>query len=73
MNPAGVAAGLAGSTLDASGHDPNTISVMADWTNSEFSRIRLQYNREELSSGNTDNQFILQYTMSIGAHGAHAY
>ena len=73
MNPAGVAAGLAGSTLDASGHDPNTISVMADWTNSEFSRIRLQYNREELSSGKTDNQYILQYTMSIGAHGAHAY
>ena len=73
MNPAAVPAGLAGSTLDAGGHDPNTTSVMADWTNSEFSRIRLQYNREELSSGNTDNQFILQYTMSIGAHGAHAY
>ena len=39
-----VPTGLVGSTLDSSGHDPNTFSVMADWTNSEFSRIRLQYN-----------------------------
>ena len=73
MNPAGVAAGLAGSTLDASGHDPNTISVMADWTNSEFGRMRFQYNREELAQGGEDDQFLLQYVMSIGAHGAHAY
>ena len=66
-------AGLVGSALDPGGHDPYTISVMGDWTNSEFGRIRLQYNREELSSGAEDNQLILQYVMSIGAHGAHAY
>ena len=46
---------------------------MADWTNSEFGRIRLQYNREELSGGATDNQFLLQYVMSLGAHAAHTY
>jgi hypothetical protein len=66
-------AGLVGSALDPGGHDPHTISVMADWTNSEFGRIRLQYNHEELSSGADDDQLILQYVMSIGAHGAHAY
>ena len=65
--------GLAGSALDSAGHDPNTISVMGDWTNSEFGRVRLQYNREELANGKEDNQFILQYIMSIGAHGAHAF
>jgi hypothetical protein len=73
MRTPDVPAGLAGSALDAGGHDPRTISVMGDWTNSEFGRVRLQYNREELSSGADDNQFILQYIMSIGAHGAHAY
>ncbi len=73
MSTPGTPAGLVGSALDSGGHDPDTISVMGDWTNSEFGRIRLQYNREELSSGADDNQLLLQYIMSIGAHGAHAY
>ena len=68
-----VPAGLVGSALDASGHDAKTYSAMLDWTNSEFSRIRFQYNREELSDGEEDDQFILQYIMSLGAHGAHKY
>ena len=55
------------------GHDPWAASLMADWTNSEFGRIRLQYNREELSAGATDNQFLLQYVMSLGAHAAHTF
>jgi len=46
---------------------------MADWTNSEFSRLRLQYNREELSGDQNDNQVILQYIMSLGAHAAHKF
>ena len=49
------------------------IAVMADWTNSEFGRIRLQYNHEKLDRGSGDNQFLVQYIMSIGAHGAHPY
>ena len=73
MDTAAAPTGLVGSALDPGGHDPQTISVMGDWTNSEFGRIRLQYNHEELSSGADDDQFILQYVMSIGAHGAHAY
>jgi hypothetical protein len=73
MHASDVPAGLANSTLDSRGHDPDTISIMGDWTNSEFGRMRLQYNREELSSGARDNQIMLQYIMSIGAHGAHAY
>jgi hypothetical protein len=66
-------AGLAGSVVDAQGHDPYNLSAMGDWTNSEFGRIRLQYNREKLDRGSADNQFLLQYIMSIGAHGAHAF
>lgn len=67
------AVGFAGSALDAQGHDPHTYSIMGDWTNSEYGRIRLQYNREKLDNGSADNQFLVQYIMSIGAHGAHLY
>jgi len=64
-------------------------AVMADWTNSEFSRIRLQYNREEVQSFvhgrldahgedapvfvQQDDQILLQYIMSLGAHAAHTF
>jgi hypothetical protein len=68
-----VAAGLSGSALDDGGHNPWAAAAMVDWTNSEFSRARVQFNREELSDGNADNQFVVQYIMSLGAHGAHAY
>ncbi len=73
LQSADVPAGLVGSALDADGYDPKAYSAMLDWTNSEFSRVRAQYNHEELSRGEKDNQFILQYIMSLGAHGAHQY
>ncbi len=68
-----VPAGLAGSALDAADHDPYAIAIMGDWTNSEFGRFRLQYNFEELAENREDHQVTLQYVLSIGAHGAHAY
>ena len=55
------------------GHDPYAVGVMADWTNSEFGRVRLQYNLESLSDHEDDNQIILQYIMSLGAHAAHTF
>jgi hypothetical protein len=57
--------------LDAS-HDPRRVSVMADFSNSEFSRLRLQFNRDD-SRAQTDRQWIFQYLMSLGAHGAHRF
>ena len=68
-----VPVGLVDSALDSSGHDPVAYSAMVDWTNSEFSRLRFQFNREKLSSGESDKQIIAQYVMSFGAHGAHKY
>ncbi len=68
-----VPTGLVGSALDDSGHDPWAATAMVDWTNSEFSRIRAQFSREEVADGQEDNQFTLQYIMSLGAHGAHNY
>lgn len=61
-----------GSPLYPLGEDPKRYSVMADWSNSEFSRLRFQYNHDQ-ASGVTDNQFALQYIFSIGAHGAHTF
>ncbi len=73
LDASNVPAGLVGSALDSGGHNPKAYSAMLDWANSEFSRVRLQYNREELSHGQNDNQIMLQYIMSLGAHGAHKY
>ena len=68
-----VPAGLVGSALDDEGHDPWAATAMVDWTNSEFSRVRAQYSREEVAQDQEDNQFTVQYIMSLGAHGAHNY
>jgi len=54
------------------GHTPKRASVMAEWVPSEYSRIRLQYNRDD-SYQVSDDQVYLQYTFSIGSHGAHTF
>ncbi|MBL4820699.1 MAG: outer membrane beta-barrel protein, partial [Gammaproteobacteria bacterium] len=58
--------------LDNEGHTPKRYSATLEWLPSEFSRLRLQYNRDQ-SYEETDNQFFLQYTMSLGSHGAHQF
>lgn len=54
------------------GHAPSRVTVMADFSNSEFSRMRLQFARDE-SRPEPDNQVVFQYLMSLGAHGAHRF
>ena len=54
------------------GHDPHRTSAMIEWIPSEFSRIRLQYNKDN-SNKQTDDQVILQYTQALGSHGAHQF
>ncbi len=61
-----------GTAIAAPGSDPMRYSIMADWSNSEFSRVRLQFTQDE--AGPTDDtQWGIQYIHSIGAHGAHAF
>jgi hypothetical protein len=48
-------------------------TVMLDFSLSEFSRLRLQLARDTARPGSPDNQFFLQYQMSLGAHGAHSF
>jgi len=61
-----------GTPLYPVGSDPTRYSLMVDWSNSEFSRLRFQYNYDSASE-ESDNQFGLQYIFSIGAHGAHSF
>lgn len=63
---------LAEAGLDNEGHTPKRYSGMLEWLPSEFSRVRLQFNRDE-SYKETDNQLFLQYTMSLGSHGTHPF
>jgi len=54
-------------------YKPKRSSVMLDWSPSEFSRLRLQYARDEARPGEPDNQLFLQYIMSLGAHAGHTF
>ncbi|MGK0272704.1 MAG: hypothetical protein ACI88H_003377 [Cocleimonas sp.] len=58
--------------LLSSGHTPKRNSIMLDYSPREYSRLRLQFNRDERSE-NKDDQIILQYIHSFGAHGAHSF
>lgn len=64
---------LAATGLDAAGYRPERWSLMLDWSPSEFSRLRAQYNRDRSRPDVTDHQWSLQYIMSLGAHGAHPF
>lgn len=71
-------ADLVHAALDAdnayfSDHRPRRDSLMLDWSNSEFSRLRLQYARDRSMEDLTDDQWTLQYIMSLGAHSAHKF
>ncbi|HZF27873.1 MAG TPA: hypothetical protein VE907_02025 [Gammaproteobacteria bacterium] len=66
------AVGVMAPTPLVASHRPSRVSAMADFSNSEFSRVRLQLNRDD-SGPETDDQVVLQYIMSLGAHGAHRF
>ncbi|MEZ5541008.1 MAG: hypothetical protein R3F42_03080 [Pseudomonadota bacterium] len=63
---------FAGTALETLGVAPEITSIMLDWSHSEFSRLRLQYSRDESNLAAVD-RWYLQYLMSLGAHGAHQF
>jgi hypothetical protein len=48
-------------------------TLMLDYNPSEFSRIRLQVAQDRARVNLSDWQWLIQYQMSLGAHGAHGY
>ncbi|NQY63213.1 MAG: hypothetical protein HRT38_05685 [Alteromonadaceae bacterium] len=61
-----------GTLLDNFGYSPEQHSLMLDWTNSEFSRIRLQVDHNNFDD-EQESIWILQYIAAFGAHGAHSF
>jgi len=48
--------------------------VMVSWSRSHFSTVRLQYTHQSGDGfDNADNTVMLQYVVSLGAHGAHGF
>jgi hypothetical protein len=63
---------LTASGFSDQGYTPRRYSAMIDYSYSEFSRFRLQFNHDE-SYPDADDQIFAQYIVSLGAHGAHAF
>lgn len=67
--------------LEATRGNPSRSSLLLDWSPSHFSRVRLQLAQDRSragassgpDAGRSDRQLMLQYQMSLGAHGAHGY
>jgi hypothetical protein len=53
--------------------NPQRYSVMLDYTPSEFSRFRVQWQQSRIRPDVTDNQLFVQYILTLGAHGAHKF
>jgi len=64
---------IGGAIESLSDFDPKRTTAMLDFNPSEFSRFRLQYARDKSMDGLDENQWTLQYIMSLGAHGAHGF
>jgi hypothetical protein len=65
--------GINTSALTGDGYKPRKNTLMLDYNPSEFSRVRLQLAQDRSREGRADKQLFIQYQMSLGAHGAHAY
>jgi hypothetical protein len=73
LDPGSIDYGINGAYFGSADFHPQRTSLMVDWTPSEFSRLRLQYSQAKVVPGVTDNQWFLQYILTLGAHGAHRY
>jgi hypothetical protein len=79
------AAGISGTFREGSEYSETGISrqhsLALNWYATEFSRLRLQFNRNDIHAGDHGgvsedgdfNQVFLQYNVSLGAHGAHTF
>jgi len=64
----------AGNVISNYAFTPTRSTLMLDYSPSEYSRLRVQLANDRSRQGMADNnQFFVQYIMSLGAHGAHSY
>ena len=69
----GIGLTSADSPLLLTDYNPKRNTLMVDWSPTAFSRLRLQFASDKARAGMTDNQVLLQYIYSLGAHGAHTF
>jgi len=62
-----------GAYLNNGSFHPQRTAIMLDYTPSEFSRFRVQYQQARLRPDFNDNELFIQYILTLGAHGAHRY
>ncbi len=73
LDPGRVDYGGTGVYLSTSSFTPQRYAMMFDYTPSEFSRFRIQFQQSKLQPDFTDNVLFVQYILTLGAHGAHSY
>ena len=73
LNPGSLDFGSNPLGLPAVDHKPTRHSLMLDYSPSEFSRLRLQYAKDQSMDGQNENQWFVQYIHSLGSHGAHKF
>jgi len=73
LNPGSVDYGSNGAHFGNTSFNPQRTAVMLDWTPSEFSRFRVQFQQAKLRPDFTDNEIFVQYILTLGAHGAHKF
>ena len=73
LDPGSVNFGSNPLDLPAADHKPTRHSLMADYSPSEFSRLRLQYSKDQSMASQSENQWFVQYIHSLGSHGAHKF
>jgi hypothetical protein len=73
LNPGSQDFGINDASLPRPDFNPRRNSLMADYSPSEFTRLRLQYTKDQSMLGQDENQWYLQYIYSLGTHGAHTF
>ncbi len=63
---------LAGSALDGFGHSPSAVTGLLEFDSSEFGRFRAQYTHD-MADRRSNDEWLFQYTVVYGPHGAHRY
>src|SRR4029453_13530572 len=65
LNPGSVDYGPNGAYLANGSFNPQRTAIMLDWTPSEFSRFRVQYQQAKLRPDFTENKIFVQYILTL--------
>ena len=73
LRPGTMDFGLNAARVGTDGGSPRKNTLLLEHNPSEFSRVRLQLAQDRARPAANDLQWLLQYQMSLGAHGGHGF